>query len=252
MQADLAYYLAASAAVILFGLSKGGFSGISMMAMPLFAMVISPIRAAAILLPIMIVQDWVSVWAFRRDFSPRNLVILLPAALVGVALGWALAAYVNEAWVKLAVGLISLLFVVFMILPERWRAAGSARPKVVPGFIWGSIAGFTSMVSHAGGIPFLVYVVPQKLLPTHLAGTAALFFAGVNLLKVMPYFLLGQFTLENLRASAMLLPIAIFSTFAGVWLIHRIAPDKFYSAIYVLTMLIGLKLTWDAGWALWG
>ena len=107
MQADFVYYLAASAAVMLIGLSKGGFSGISTMAMPLFAMVISPIRAAAILLPIMIVQDWVSVWAFRRDFSPRNLVILLPAALVGVALGWALAAYVDEAWVKLAVGLIS-------------------------------------------------------------------------------------------------------------------------------------------------
>jgi hypothetical protein len=251
MQADLAYYLAASAAVMLIGLSKGGFSGISTMAMPLFAMVISPIRAAAILLPIMIVQDWVSVWAFRRDFSPRNLLILWPAALVGVALGWALAAYVNEAWVKLAVGLISILFVVFMILPERWRAAGSTRPKVFPGFIWGSIAGFTSMVSHAGGPPFLVYVVPQKLSPTHLAGTSALFFAGVNILKVFPYFLLGQFSAENFRASAMLLPIAIFSTFAGVWLIRRISPDKFYIAIYVLTMLIGLKLIWDAGFELW-
>ena len=251
MQADLAYYLAASAAVILVGLSKGGFSGISTMAMPVFAMVISPVRAAAILLPILIVQDWVSVWAFRHDFSSRNLLIMLPAAVVGVALGWALAAYVNEAWVKLAVGLISVLFVVFMILPERWRAAGSTRPKVLPGFLWGSLAGFTSMVSHSGGPPFLVYVVPQKLSPPNLAGTSAMFFAGVNLLKIFPYFVLGQFSAENLKASAILLPVAVFSTFAGVWLIRRISPDKFYIAIYVLTMLIGLKLIWDAGWGLW-
>ena len=251
MQADLAYYLAASAAVILLGLSKGGFSGISTMAMPVFVMVISPVRAAAILLPILIVQDWVSVWAFRHDFSWRNLLILLPAAVVGVALGWALAAYVNEAWVKLAVGVISVLFVVFMILPESWRPAASAQPQVGPGLFWGSIAGFTSFVSHAGGPPFLVYVVPQKLSPLNVAGTSAMFFAATNLLKITPYFFLGQFTSENLRASAMLLPVAIFSTFAGVWLIRRISPDKFYTVIYVLTMLIGLKLIWDAGWELW-
>ena len=138
-----------------------------------------------------------------------------------------------------------------MILPDRFRRGEFDAAKGRPGVFWGSIAGFTSMVSHSGGPPFLVYVMPQKLSPPHLAGTSALFFAGVNMLKIFPYFLLGQFSAENLRASAMLLPIAIFSTFAGVWLIRRISADKFYIAIYVLTMLIGLKLIWDAGFELW-
>ncbi len=251
MQVDLGYWTAAAFAVVTIGLSKGGFSGVSAMAMPVFALETSPVRAAAILLPIMIVQDWVGVWAFRRDFSARNLAILLPSAIIGIALGWALANYVKEAWVLLAVGLISIAFVVFMGLPESFRAAGPAKPKIVPGFVWGSIAGFTSMISHSGGPPFMVYTVPQKLSPPKLAGTAALFFAAVNLLKVPPYFLLGQFGADNLRDSAMLLPVALASTFAGVWVVRRISAEKFYGVILTATLLIGLKLVYDAGREIW-
>jgi hypothetical protein len=246
MHGDLAYWLAASIAVILIGLSKGGFSGISTMSVPLFALVESPVRAAAILLPILVVQDWVGVWAFRRDFSSRNLAILLPSAAVGVGVGWALADAVKEAWVLLAVGVISVVFAVFMMLPKHLRSPGSARPKILPGFVWGSIAGFTSMISHSGAPPFLVYTMPQGLSPKTLAGTAALFFATVNLLKVPPYFLLGQFSADNLRVSAMLLPLAVASTLAGVWLVRRISHEKFYGAIIAVTLVIGLKLVWDA------
>jgi uncharacterized membrane protein YfcA len=75
---DWSYYLVAIPAVILLGLSKSGFSGLSLLAMPLLSTVMSPVRAAAVLLPILIVQDWVGVWAFRRDWDLRNLRQVLP------------------------------------------------------------------------------------------------------------------------------------------------------------------------------
>ncbi|MGA2794670.1 MAG: TSUP family transporter, partial [Roseiarcus sp.] len=92
MPLDWTFYLVAVPAVILVGLSKGGFSGLSTLAMPLLSVVMSPVRAAAIMLPILLVQDWVSVWAFRRDFEPRNLAILIPASLIGIGAGWLFAA----------------------------------------------------------------------------------------------------------------------------------------------------------------
>src|SRR5271163_2245592 len=104
MSAQTQFYLVAVPAVIILGLSKGGFSGLSSLAMPLLSLVDSPVRAAAIVLPILVVQDWVSVWAFRRDFSSRNLIILIPASMIGVALGWLLAARVSDDAVRLAVG----------------------------------------------------------------------------------------------------------------------------------------------------
>ncbi len=245
MPGDWTFYLAAVPAVILLGLSKGGFSGLSTLAMPLLVLAISPVRAAAIVLPILIVQDWVSVWAFRHDFNTRNLLILMPGALIGIAAGWLLAARVEAAAVRLAVGLISIGFVVFMLLRDRLAGDAAAPANVAPGIFWGALGGFTSFVSHAGGPPLMVYVMPQKLSPRVFAGTLTMFFAAVNLLKVPPYFLLGQFSADNLATSATLFPLAILATFAGVWLVRRVSPERFYTIVLVLTFLIGVKLSYD-------
>jgi uncharacterized protein len=250
MSGEMEFYLAAVPAVIVLGLSKGGFTGLSSLAMPMMSLVISPIRAAAIVLPVLIVQDWVSVWAFRRDFSPRNLLILIPSSLIGVAAGWLLAARVSEDAVRLAVGVISIAFVFYMLIRDRLGLAPVATPGVRGGLLWGSLAGFTSFISHAGSPPFQVYVMPQNLKPRVFAGTATMFFAAVNLIKLPPYFLLGQFSRDNLAVSAVLIPLAIVSTFAGVWLVRRVSADRFYAIILVITFLIGVKLTYDAVLAL--
>ena len=250
MSGNTQFYLAAVAAVILFGLSKGGFSGLSTLGMPLMSLVASPVRAAAIVLPILIVQDWLSVWAFRRNFSPRNLVILIPSAMVGVGLGWLLAARVSDDAVRLVLGIISIGFVLYMVVRDRLGRAPVERPGVPSGVVWGSVAGFTSFISHAGAPPFQVYVMPQYLKPRVFAGTATMFFAAVNLLKVPPYFLLGQFSRDNLLVSAWLIPVAVVSTFAGVWLVRRVSADRFYAIILALTFLVGVKLTYDAVLAL--
>jgi uncharacterized membrane protein YfcA len=246
MSGELNFYLVAIPAVILLGLSKGGFTGLSSLAMPMLSLVTSPVRAAAIVLPVLIVQDWVSVWAFRRDFSSRNLLILIPASMIGIAAGWLLAARVSEDAVRLAVGAISIVFVFYMLLRDRLGLAAVQSPGVPSGVLWGSLAGFTSFISHAGAPPFQVYVMPQDLKPRVFAGTATMFFAAVNLIKLPPYFLLGQFSGGNLKVSAALIPLAILSTFAGVWLVRRVDADRFYAIILIITFLIGIKLTYDA------
>ncbi len=250
MPGEMQFYLVAAPAVIVLGLSKGGFTGLSLLAMPMMSLVISPVRAAAIVLPVLIVQDWVSVWAFRRDFSPRNLVILIPASMIGVVAGWLLAARVSEDAVRLAVGVISIAFVVYMLIRDRLGLAPAATPGVQSGLLWGALAGFTSFISHAGSPPFQVYVMPQNLKPRVFAGTATMFFAAVNLIKLPPYFMLGQFSRENLTVSALLIPVAVLSTFAGVWLVRRVSAERFYAIILAITFLIGAKLTYDAVLAL--
>ena len=244
--ADAAFYAFATAAVILLGLSKGGLSGLGAVATPLFALAVSPVRAAAILLPILIVQDWVGVWSFRREFDRRNRFILIPGSLAGVIAGALLAAHVSDAAVRLVVGLISLAFVGFMWTRDRLAASEGTRPDVAPGLFWGAVSGFTSFVSHAGGPPFLVYVMPQKLEPKVFAGTSVLFFAIVNLLKLPPYVWLGQFSRENLLVSAVLLPVGIASTLGGVWLVRRAPAALFYNLVLVLSLMLGLDLVYDA------
>jgi len=248
---DLSFYAVAIPAVIILGMSKGGFVGLGNLAVPLMAMAVSPVQAAAVLLPILVVQDTIGVFSFRRTFDRFNLAVLLPGAFVGVGLGYLLAARVSDDGIGFSVGLISILFGLRRLVVERMKSGTEVRkPNIVLGWLCGLGSGFTSMIGHAGGPPYQIFVIPQKLPRDMLVGTTLVFFASVNLVKVVPYFALGQFTRQNLTISATLIPVAVLSTWLGVKLVRKIPTERFYTLIYVLMIAVGLRLVWQSAPAL--
>lgn len=240
-------------AVILLGLAKGGFSGIGVIAVPMMALAVSPVLAASITLPILIVQDVVSVWSFRKTWDKGVLAVMLPSAAGGIALGYALAAFVKPGAVELAVGAVSIVFALMRLWAERRSAPlRGPRREGLPwrGVLAGVVAGFTSQIAHAGGPPFQIYVMPKNLPRDVFIGTSAIFFAVVNWMKVPAYWALGQFTREAMMTALVLLPLAIASTAAGVWLVRRVPAGNFYRIIYLLLIAVGAKLAWDGAAAL--
>lgn len=241
---DPQFYALAIPAVILVGLAKGGFVGaLAMLGVPMMSLVISPVQAAGILLPILIAMDVFALWAYRGVYHKPNLKILLPAACTGIFIGWLTAAYVSDAHVRLIVGIIACLFTIDYFI--GWRGENTPEPDIVKGGFWGAIAGFTSFVSHAGGPPVQMYLLPQKLAPRLYVGTSVIFFTVVNWLKVVPYIALGQFGFENLATSAVLAPLAPLSILLGAWLVKKLNPETFYRLAYAMIFVVSLKLIWD-------
>ena len=245
MITDPWFYLAAVPAVIILGLSKGGFAGIGTLATPIVALAIPPVQAASIILPILIVQDVYSVVVYRRHWDAFNLRVLLPGALIGVAIGYLLAARLPEAGVAFAVGAISIAFGARQLMQRSVKPPEPRRPNAAAGWFWGALSGFTSRISHAGSPPFQIYVMPQRLDARVFVGTNVLFFAAVNWIKVPPYLALGQFTHDNLVTSVVLFPLAILATWLGVVLVQRFSNERFYLMSYWLMIIIGLKLVYD-------
>ena len=207
MLTDPFFWLVIIPAVTFLGLSKGGFAGVGMASTPLVALVLPPLKAAAILLPILLIQDAISVWVYRREWSAWNLKVLTPGAVIGVLAAWLLAAHVSEAFVRVAIGVIGICFSLNTWLgrfPEK-----AEQPSAASGVVWGALSGFTSTFAQVGAPPFQVHVLPQRLDKMTLVGTTAIFFALVNLMKVAPYFSLGQFSAEGLSLTLVLLPLAI-------------------------------------------
>lgn len=240
---DLGFALAAGLAAFFVGMGKGGVPMVGSLAVPTLALFMSPITAAGLLLPVYVISDMFGVWAYRREFSGRNLAILIPAATLGIGIGWATASVVTDAEVMLIVGLIGLAFCLI-----RWLggAGAAARPADVPrGLFWGAVSGFTSFVSHGGAPPYQMYVVPQRLPKMVYAGTTTLTFAAINALKLIPYAALGQLNPANLTATALLMPVAVAATFVGVWLTRRLPEKLFYRLVMGALFLISLKLVWD-------
>ena len=241
------FYVVAVPAVLLFGISKGGFGGgLGVVAVPLMALAVSPVQAAAILLPILCVMDLVALWKFRGKWVFPELRVLLPASLLGILAGTLLFELMSAALVKLIVGVVAIAFTLHFWISKRQsiKASSTYYPRSY-GLIGGSIAGFTSFVAHSGGPPISMYLLRRPLDRTDFAATAVMFFAVVNYVKLVPYAWLGQLSTDNLATSAALVLLAPVGVLFGAWLHARVSDRFFFAMVYVLLFVVGVKLVFD-------
>jgi hypothetical protein len=242
MTEELAFWAAAGLAAFFVGASKGGLPAVALLSVPLLSLVMPPMLGAALILPVYLISDVYGLWIYRKSYSKRNLAILLPAGLLGIVIGWALAGSTDEDTVRLVVGITGLGFVA-MRLWRRFQGPTTARRADVPrGVFWGTISGFTSFVAHAGGPAFQIYVLPQQLEKMVFAGTSTILFALLNLAKLPPYMALGFLHWDQTGTILALAPIAV----AGAWIGYRltlIIPEKAFfvlveGALLVISVLL--------------
>lgn len=238
------FWITAVISVIITGISKGGFGGLALLAVPLMALTISPVQAAGIMLPILIIMDWVSMWSYRKHWDKKLLMLTLPGAIIGILIAWKFAAYVDDQFVRISVGLIAVIFPVYAVFKPKGKA-DIITGNTPLGWAAGIAAGFTSFIAHAGGPPFQAYAIPQGLEKRIYAGTAVMFFAVVNFAKLVPYAMLGQFDQANLATSLILIPLAPIGVLIGVRLVKHVDQELFFRIIYALIFTVGLKLLWD-------
>jgi uncharacterized membrane protein YfcA len=239
---DPLFYVLAVPAVVALGLSKGGFAGMGQMATPLLALVMPPLEAAAIMLPIMILQDANSVWVYRKDWNGRLLIVVLPGAVVGITFAGLVAAHISNDAVRVFIGVITVAFVLYTWLAATFIARERKAPGAIAGLFWGALSGFTSTLSQAGGPPYQIFMLAQRLPKMTFVGTNALYFASLNWMKVIPYVALGQFSAKGLATSAVLVPLALAANQLGFWLVRRTPQELFYKITLIVMFLIAIAL----------
>ena len=247
MLTDPWFYAAAVPAVLIFGIAKGGFGGgLGVIAVPLMALVVSPVQAAAVMLPILCVMDLFALRRFWRRWDLGELRVLVPASLLGIGIGTALFGYLSAAGIRLIVGVVAILFTVHHWVTVRGLTGRPGTHFARPwGILGGGAAGFTSFIAHAGGPPVSMYLLRRPLDRTGFVGTTVLFFAVVNYVKLLPYGWLGQLDGSNLTTSLVLMPLAPLGVELGAWLHRRVTDRFFFGLMYALLFAVGLKLVWD-------
>lgn len=245
MISDPVFYMFAIPAVLIAGIAKGGFSGLMVISVPIMSVFGDPRQGAAILLPVLCVMDLFSVWKFRGYWDVRSLRVMVPASILGVAIGAAAFRWLNVDGIRFIVGIIGLGFVAGYLLNQK-RKPESKVPNRFLGYIWGGLAGFTSFSAHSGAAPASMYLLPQQLDKLKLASTFAVFFTILNYVKLVPYSLLGQLPLTNLGTSLALLPVGVLGIQMGFWLHSAISEKTYYQITYWLLLSLSLKLIYDA------
>lgn len=238
------FWSLASLAAFCVGLSKGGAPAFGSLAVPVLALVISPVTAAGLLLPVFVFSDIFGVWTYRKSVNWAVIKIAVLGILVGTALGWATAHILSENVVRILIGVIGFVFSINFLL--RAKPTDAARPATLKrGLFWSTIAGFTSFVSHAGAPPWQVWLLPQKLPKLMFAGTSTVAFAIMNVSKIAPYYMLGQLKADNVQVTLILFAPALIGVFVAYRAIRLLPERVFYSVVIWALLAVSIKLIWD-------
>jgi uncharacterized membrane protein YfcA len=231
-------------AVLLYGMAKGGLGpAVGAIVVPAMSLVINPVQAAAILLPILCVMDIFAIWNFRSAFDPHYLKILIPPGIAGIVIASLLMGHLPPDAIRLIIGIIAVAFCL-----NYWvggRVLKKRKGGRLSGYFWGTVSGFTSTQIHAGGPPVSIYLLPQNLDRVILMGTLAIFFAVMNYLKLIPYTLMGAIDGSNIMTSVVLMPLAPVGVKLGYLILNRVSQKAIYRFLYVALFLSGLKLLYD-------
>ncbi len=239
-------WITAVIAVLLIGISKAGFGGgVGVIATPIMSLVMPVASAAALLLPILIGADLLTFRHYKNQINKETIRILLPGALLGIVLGGLFFNQFSqrEALIKIGIGIIAIGFVVYQAVKLLYqKKLESYTPSDTTGYGLGIITGFTSTIAHVGGPPFSIYVLPQNLPRNIFVGTTAVFFLIVNVVKLIPYSLLGLIQTGNIILTVLLIPVAMLGVQLGIWMNKRVNQNVFNGVVYLLLLLTGIQL----------
>jgi len=237
-------------AAMLIGVSKGGLASAGALAVPLLAIVMNPVQAAALLLPVILITDLAAVWFYHEDTSRRNVAILLPAVVAGIFVAAVIVPFVSEPVLLAFTGGIGLWAVI-----RRWFQKDTStrkEAKVAPGLFWGIFAGIATFITHSGAPPVQAYLLPQNLPRLIFAGTMAITFAVSNLFKIPSYYALGFFDGMNWPLIAGLSAVGLGGTVVGRWLVKTMSEKVYGRAVEVLLLVLSLILISKASFAVLG
>ncbi|MFC6632990.1 sulfite exporter TauE/SafE family protein [Microbulbifer taiwanensis] len=237
------FWLLAIAGVTLTGISKSGFAGgAGVVAVPLLALVMPVPLAVFLMLPLLLAMDIKTVQYYWRHADWVQLKSIVPAAVAGITVGGLLLGRLPEDWLKLLLGILSIVFALWQRLAPLLGAMKGAA------WLWGGISGLTSTLIHAGGPPINIYLIARQLPKLDWLATAGIFFGIMNAVKVIPYLLTGDWTRDLFLMSLLLLPVAL----AGVWLGRqiqgRISERQFALCCRALLLASGILLLAQVFW----
>ena len=233
-------------AALCIGLSKAGFSGISLVSVVLLAEVYGARASVGLALPLLIVADLMAYPAFLKYGSWKPVWKLLPATLLGLFIGWWLLGRIDDTAARHIIG-GSVLFMVLVQAFRKWKPEAFEMLAESRGFgnAAGVLGGFSTMLANAAGPVIQLYLLARRLPKMELIGIGARFFLLVNLIKVPLNAQLSLITHETLWENAKLVPAVFVGIFVGRWLISRVPQRVFewmivgFSAVAAVRLLAG-------------
>ena len=229
-------WLALIAGALTVGISKTGLPGSNAIGIALFAAVLPARESTAAMLMLLIVGDMMALALYRRHADWRTLLRLTPSVIAGLAIGGVFLALVGDAWVKRSIGALLIVIVALTLWRRRIQRAAEQHSGRGSALAYGSLGGFTTMVANAGGPVMSMYFLASRFSVNAFLGTAAWFFAIINIVKLPVSISLGLITREALWMDLLLVAPVLAGAAIGRFVVTRISRTAFDRIVVLLTL----------------
>jgi uncharacterized protein len=250
-------------AALCLGMSKTGFTGMSMLGIALMAEVWPARESTGVILPMLVFGDFFAVILFSRHALWPEVWRVLPPAVLGVVVGFGIFQLLPGAIFGPVIGWIILVLVALQLWQRS--AAASRRLKELSGenvsslkeeqsceklgrtaLRWslGALAGITTMLANAAGPVMTIYLLMMRLAKYEFMGTSAWFYCIINLVKLPFSYSLGVINLSSLGFNLILLPAVAIGALAGRWLLKLVPQLWFERILLASAALAAVRLVW--------
>ena len=228
-------WLLAVLAALCVGLSKSGFSGISMITVLLMARVMHAYESTGIVLPLLICGDVFAVATYRKHAKWSHIWKMLPPAFAGICAGYFLMQLIPRRVFGPVIGGIVLVMVLLQYL-RQFRPATFERMPHSIWFAWvmGAWSGVTTMMANAAGPVMSLYLLAVNLPKYELVGTGAWFFLIINIVNLPFSWRLGLVNNASLTFNLALVPFVFAGIYTGRILIRHV-PQKLFEQILLIS-----------------
>src|SRR5690554_1242410 len=230
-----------AAVVMLTGISKSAFAGaLGVFSVPLLMLKLPATEAIALMLPILIIGDMLSVRSFWGKWDKRLLLPLIPGAIVGVLIAYLIIDFINAEYLQLIVAAICILYALRNLFFTQTKMA--FLNNKVGGLFMSMFSSMSSGLFHAGVQPIIIYFRAIGLTPAKFVGTAAVFFAMLNVFKLVGPLSFGVLTGATALTALMFFPLAFIGNWLGVKINSSLDKVLFLRIMNYLLLVLGFCL----------
>ena len=230
-------------AAVLIGINKTGLPGLGLLPVVMLANTFPVGLSTGIQLGMLALADLPAAWYYRKTVNWKQLIRLIPMALVGIFCGFLVLRMVPKESLKPQIATVILVLCIFGLtknyifrdkekIPTDWWFAA----------LFGLLAGFTTQVANAAGPVMAIYLIAMRFEKKEYMGTAAWYFLILNWTKVPIFAFEGRITMASVRADLAMIPLLLVGAVIGIWLLKKMPQKVFEKVVLILSALAAIKL----------
>lgn len=206
--------------------------GFSLVSVPLLLPFLSLTEIVPIIIPLVMVNDYLIAIGNRNALSPRSVLPMAAAAVIGIPIGIIILSEVDETLLTVVISVVILISGFFLLSGKTIQI----RRERLTSFFVGFTSGLLCSTSGLGGPPITLFLINQRWNKLDFRNNLGLYFSIIDTFTAISLLVAGFITKDTITVDLILLIPVLAGSLAGRKLITIIDQPTFTKVTVLIVM----------------